>query len=119
MNKNIDLSPLDWCLATHNYSDIDQSVWDEIDCHFAKYGSISDVSKTLSEFDNAVNYVKRSQIEAYRKQEKERLEAKAKERFLATVNESHSQVNADAIADQLAKLINPSSKPRRKTFWEL
>jgi hypothetical protein len=62
---------------------------------------------------------RRSQVEAYRKIEKERLEAKAKEKFLATVNENHSQVNADAIADQLAKLISPSPKPRRKPFWEL
>jgi hypothetical protein len=115
MNENIDLNQLDQCLATHSYSDIDQSVWDEIDRHFAQYGNVLDSKIT----DALVNRFKRSQIEAYRKLEKERLEAKAKEKFLATVNENHSQVNADAIADQLAKLINSSSKPRRKAFWEL
>lgn len=69
----------------------------------------------IAGLDNA----RRSQVKVYRKQEKERLEAKAKERFLVTVNENHSQVSSDAIADQLAKLINPIPKPRRKAFFDL
>jgi hypothetical protein len=81
MSKNIDLSYLDQCLATHSYSDIDQSVWDKIDRHFARYGSVLDSRKALSEFDAVVNQFKRSQVEAYRKQEIEQLEAKAKEKF--------------------------------------
>jgi 23S rRNA pseudoU1915 N3-methylase RlmH len=86
--------------------------------------AISKLNIALEQFDShawiaEINNFRQKLVEAYRKQEKERLEAKAKERFLATLNENHSQVNADAIADQLAKLINPSPKPQRKHFWEL
>lgn len=116
MNKNIDLNHLDQCLATHSYSDIDQSVWDKIDRHFAEYGNTLNSRKVLHELDAVVNRFKRSQVEAYRKKEKERLEAKVRESWISG---DHSQISSDAIADQLAKLINPSPKPRRKAFWEL
>ena len=105
MNKNIDLNHLDQCLATHSYSDIDQSVWDKIDRHFAEYGNTLNSRKVLHELDAVVN-----------RKEKERLEAKVRESWISG---DHSQISSDAIADQLAKLINPSPKPRRKAFWEL